>query len=137
MRARSSNLAMAAQAEIIFGEHKVCCRGGEIIPATHFPAETSCRTLVRTKGFVTSYLRSNVVSSTQHPSTQMICRCCQEARPTEDVKSIFPSHVFMGRLKSSRFVKRFLVEMILQQLAGPPRLDDGQRAITAARSCDP
>ena len=47
-----------------FGEHEACCRGGEIIPATHFPSEKSCRTRVRTKGSVTSYLGPNFVSST-------------------------------------------------------------------------
>ena len=40
-------------------------REGEIIPATHFPEETSCRILVRTRGFVTTYLGPNFVSSTQ------------------------------------------------------------------------
>ena len=39
--------------KLTLGEHEVCCRGGEIIPAIHVPAETSCRILVRTKGFVT------------------------------------------------------------------------------------
>ena len=34
----------------------VCCRGSEIIPPTHFPAETSCRILVRGRGCVTTYL---------------------------------------------------------------------------------
>ena len=37
---------------------------GEITAATHFPAVTSCRILVRTSGFVTSYLGPNFVSST-------------------------------------------------------------------------
>ena len=38
--------------------------GSEVVPATCFPAKTSCRILVRTKGFVTSYLDPNFVSST-------------------------------------------------------------------------
>ena len=36
--------------EITSEEHEVYCRGGEIIAATHFPAEKSCRILVRTGG---------------------------------------------------------------------------------------
>ena len=34
--------AMEAVAEITLERHEVCCRGSEIIPATRFPAETSC-----------------------------------------------------------------------------------------------
>ena len=35
---------------------EVRCRGSEITPATHFPAEMSSRILERTSGFVRSYL---------------------------------------------------------------------------------
>ena len=65
MRARCSKFAMAALPETTWEEHDVCCRGGEIIAATHFPAETSCRILVRTRGFDSSYLAPNFVPSTQ------------------------------------------------------------------------
>ena len=64
MRARSTKLAMEALAEISQEEHEVCSRGGEFISATHFPAETSCRILVRTGSFVTSYLGPDFVSGT-------------------------------------------------------------------------
>ena len=43
----------------------MCFRGGEIIPATHFPTNTSSRILVRTTGCDTSYMGPNFVSSTQ------------------------------------------------------------------------
>ena len=64
MRTRRSELAMEALVETTLEEHEVSCRGGEIVPATHFPAAMSCRILVRTRGFVTSYLGPNFVSST-------------------------------------------------------------------------
>ena len=41
---------MAALVELTLGEHEASCRGGEIIPATRFPVETSCRILVRARG---------------------------------------------------------------------------------------
>ena len=47
---------MAALAEITLEEHELCCRGSEIIPATLFPAETSCRIPVRMRGCVKSYM---------------------------------------------------------------------------------
>ena len=65
------------------------------------------------------------------------CFFCQEARPTEDVKYTFSSHAFMARWKSSRFVKRVLIEMLCSIWLDSKRLNDGQRGITAARSCDP
>ena len=72
---------MAALDEITFEEHEVCGRGGEVIAATHVPAETSCRILVRTRGFVTSYLGPNFVLSTYPRNPH--CRFCHEARSTE------------------------------------------------------
>ena len=58
---------MATLAELTLEEHKLCRRGGEIIAATRFPAETSCQILVGTRGRVTPCLGPTFVSST-HPS---------------------------------------------------------------------
>ena len=84
---------MEALEETTLEGHEVCCRGDEITPATRFEiiattpfqVETSCRILVRTGVFVTSYLAKLRV---EHMSTQikMICRFCQEARSTEHVE---------------------------------------------------
>ena len=41
--------------QISWEEHELCRSGSEIIPATLFPARTSCRILVRTSGCVTSH----------------------------------------------------------------------------------
>ena len=53
--------------EITLEGHEVSCRGGEIVLATHFPAATPCRNLVRTRGFVTSHLCPDFVSSHANP----------------------------------------------------------------------
>ena len=55
---------MEALAEMTWEEHDACSHGGDIIAATHFPPETSYRILVKTRGFVTSYLGPNFMSST-------------------------------------------------------------------------
>ena len=47
---------MEALAEITSERHEMCCRGGDITAGTQFPAVASCRIVVRTRGFVTSYL---------------------------------------------------------------------------------
>ena len=52
------------------------------------PAETSCRILVRTRGFVTSYPRPNFCVEHIATQSQMICFFCQEARSTEHVTQI-------------------------------------------------
>ena len=64
MRARWCKFAMAALAEISLGEQETFCRGSEIVLGTRFPAESSCRILVRTRGSVTSQLGPNFMSST-------------------------------------------------------------------------
>ena len=64
----------------LFGKkHEACCRGVEISPATHLPAKTSYRILVRARGLVTSYQGSNFVLEHIATHAQMICRFCQEA----------------------------------------------------------
>ena len=72
MRARRSKFAVAALADITLEGHEICYGGGEIITATLFPTETSCRILVRTRGCVTSYMGPNFVSSTWPRKTQAI-----------------------------------------------------------------
>ena len=41
---------MEALAEMTWEEHEVCGRGGAVIRALHFTAETSSRILVTTRG---------------------------------------------------------------------------------------
>ena len=59
-----SKVCEPALAEITLERHEICCRGGEIIPSTHFSAETCCQVLVRKTSCGTSYLGPNFVSST-------------------------------------------------------------------------
>ena len=85
----------AAKADTFAEKHKGrVLSQSVIIPATHLPAKTSCRILVRAGGFVTSYLGSKHSVKYIAPKTQMICRFSQEARPTEDVKYKVSSHAF-------------------------------------------
>ena len=69
MRARRRRLTTLA--EITLREHEVRCRGGEIIPATHFPEETSRRILVRTSALP------------RHTWIQTSCRAHSHANRTD------------------------------------------------------
>ena len=94
-RTRRSELAMDALAEITLEEHEVSCRGGEITPATHFPAQTSCRILVRTRAFVTSHLDPNFVSSTQPRKPKRSVVFCHGCSSTTDVEHRLACHPFV------------------------------------------
>ena len=95
---------MEAGAEITFEQHGVCSRGGEIIRATHFPAEASRRILVRTIGCVTSYLGPNFVSSRYPRKPHLFVAIVRMSLPQKHIKHQFPTHALVSRRTCSCFV---------------------------------
>ena len=83
-----ASLRWKTVAEITLEEQQVCCRGGEITPATHLPTETSYRILVRTKGLchVTPGSKLRVEHITTQ--TQVIRRFSHGANSTKDVDNV-------------------------------------------------
>ena len=83
------------------------CHGGEITPASHFPEVTSCRTLVRTCGFITSCWGSKLRVKYITTQPQMISRLLHHIpRSTEHVERILPSHASVSRWIRNRFVSK-------------------------------
>ena len=79
---------------ITLGGHVLSVEVSEIIPATHFPAETSCRILVRTKGF---HVISGTKLRVEHIATQtknVSSLLDTKSRSTEHVRKILSSHAF-------------------------------------------
>ena len=101
------------------GKHEVCCREGEIILPTRFPAETNsgglCHVILGTKFRV------------GHVATQTLLMCCfcQEARYTEHVNHQLP-----------RQLARCVIVSSLSRSGRGRRVVVGRQTTAFAVSCD-
>ena len=92
IRAPWSKLAMAALAETTVEGHEVCCRGGEIIPATHFPPATSLSNSGENKWLCHVIPGSKLC--VEHVATQI--QMMGRRRDTEHVNKILSRHAFVN-----------------------------------------